>query len=135
MEGRGKERHWVGTRSLSRELRLPRCKQITCVLNVLTRYSLSPHTLSPEVLYLATLSPHLAPIADELTMKLKAQRERNEELLSGIQNQRAEIEQLVTGLEAVVTDLEGAVDTVQSASNEFDNADEMEGIENGRSRL
>lgn len=67
-----------------------------------------PHTLPPEELYLAHLSPQLQPIQSELESRLRATQSRNEELVDSIRRRREEVDALVVGLEAVVRDLEGA---------------------------
>ena len=66
------------------------------------------HTLSPQDLYLAHLSPQLVPIQSELESQLSATQSRNEELVNDIRRQRDEIETLLNGVETIVKDLEGA---------------------------
>ena len=66
------------------------------------------HTLLPEQLYLAHLSPYLQQTQKVLEERLRNTRVQNEELVQVTQQQREEIEQLIGGLEGVVRDLEGA---------------------------
>ncbi|KAL2863483.1 putative cAMP receptor-like protein [Aspergillus lucknowensis] len=67
-----------------------------------------PHTLSPDELYKAHLTPQLEKTKGVLDEKIHATELQNVELAQRIQAQRAEIEQLLAGLEAVVSDVEGA---------------------------
>ena len=67
-----------------------------------------PHSLPPETLYLAHLTPYLNVAQRELEGKLVDTRTKNEELVKGIEAGRGEVERLVEGLERVIADLEGA---------------------------
>ncbi|PWY79565.1 Nnf1-domain-containing protein [Aspergillus heteromorphus CBS 117.55] len=70
--------------------------------------TVAPHTLSPEELYQAHLLPHLMETQANLDARIGSVQVENEELAGKVQEQRAEIERLLSGLEAVVADVEGA---------------------------
>lgn len=74
-----------------------------------------PHTLDPQSLYLAHLSPYLQQVQRELNAKLQETEAQNEYLVLEIQKQREEVERIVRGLETVVRDLEGANGVLESA--------------------
>ena len=83
-----------------------------------------PHTLSPSEVHLAHLMPFLEEQSATMTAQLDATQQANNELLSTIMAQRAEIEALVRGLETVVRDLEAsarvmAQDDVQGLGSEI----------------
>ncbi|KAL2845778.1 Nnf1-domain-containing protein [Aspergillus pseudodeflectus] len=67
-----------------------------------------PHTLPPDELFRAHLTPQLEKTKAVLDGKIKATETQNVELAQKVQVQRAEIERLLAGLEAVVRDVEGA---------------------------
>ena len=79
-----------------------------CILVASNRQRRRPHTLDPQSLYLAHLSPYLHQVQQELQAKLGETQAQNEQLAKGIESQREEVERLVGGLEAVMSDLEGA---------------------------
>ncbi|KAI9880716.1 MAG: hypothetical protein M1830_000999 [Pleopsidium flavum] len=71
-----------------------------------------PHTLPPQALYLAHLTPYLQQAQSSLNAKLQTTQSQNAQLVRKIEDQRAEIERLVGGLEGVVSDLEEAREAV-----------------------
>ena len=79
-------------------------------------FSSSPHTLNAKELYQAHLTPYLEKAQVTLDSKLEQTQSENAELADKIQDQRQEIEKLLSSLEGVVGDLEGAV----GATTEFD---------------
>lgn len=68
----------------------------------------SAHTLSPDELYRAHLTPYLQETQTTLDSKIESTQSENAELAQRVQAQRIEIESLLSGLESVVADLEGA---------------------------
>lgn len=68
----------------------------------------SAHTLSPDELYRAHLTPYLRETQAALSSKIESTENENAELAQRVQAQRIEIESLLSGLESVVADLEGA---------------------------
>lgn len=68
----------------------------------------SPHTLGPEQLYQAHLTPFLQEAQTALNTKIDTTQTQNATLAQDIQSQRLEIETLLSSLESVVGDLEGA---------------------------
>lgn len=86
---------------------------------MLTGFSgFSPHTLGAEELYRAHLAPYLHEAQSSLNAKIEAAQSQNAELVEKIQQQRKEIESLLSGLEAVVADLEGAAGAATQFSKE-----------------
>ncbi len=81
---------------------------MVCRLIVETR----PHTLPPQALYLAHLTPYLIQAQSTLNAKLQTTQSQNALLMERIVEQRADIERLVGGLEGVVKDLEEAKEAV-----------------------
>ncbi|KAL9117733.1 MAG: hypothetical protein Q9187_005727, partial [Circinaria calcarea] len=75
----------------------------------------APHTLDPQSLYLAHLSPYLQQVQRELNAKLQETEAQNQYLMLELQKQGEEVERLVGGLETVVRDLEGANGVLGSA--------------------
>ncbi|KAL4996295.1 Nnf1-domain-containing protein [Aspergillus recurvatus] len=67
-----------------------------------------PHTLPPDELFRAHLTPQLENAKAVLDGKIQATEAENLELAQRVQAQRAEIERLLAGLETVVADVEGA---------------------------
>ncbi|KAL4991605.1 Nnf1-domain-containing protein [Aspergillus falconensis] len=67
-----------------------------------------PHTLPPDELFRAHLTPKLEKTKTALDGKIQATEAENLELAQRVQAQRAEIECLLAGLETVVADVEGA---------------------------
>ncbi|KAL4801567.1 Nnf1-domain-containing protein [Aspergillus unguis] len=67
-----------------------------------------PHTLPPDELFRAHLTPQLEKTKGLLDDKIQATEAENVELAQKVQAQRAEIELLLAGLESVVADVEGA---------------------------
>ncbi|KAL4886345.1 Nnf1-domain-containing protein [Aspergillus karnatakaensis] len=67
-----------------------------------------PHTLPPDELFRAHLTPHLEKTKGVLDARIQDTGAQNVELAQKVQAQRAEIEQLLASLEAVVADVEGA---------------------------
>ncbi|EAW14692.1 PMF1/NNF1 family protein [Aspergillus clavatus NRRL 1] len=80
----------------------------------------APHTLTPDELYRAHLTPYLQETRSNLNAKIHDTEAENAELAQHIQRQRAEIEALLSGLESVVTDLEGAAVAASQFSGEND---------------
>ncbi|OCT49292.1 putative MIND kinetochore complex component Nnf1 [Cladophialophora carrionii] len=72
------------------------------------------HTLSAEELYAAHLTPYLQRATDELNTRIQKSQQENTVILGKINEQRAEIEQLLNGLQHVVKDIEGSVDAMRS---------------------
>lgn len=68
----------------------------------------SPHTLPPDELYKAHLTPYLREIQGIVGSRIEDTHAQNAELAKNVQDQRAEIQNLLQGLEAVVADLDGA---------------------------
>ncbi|KAE8144847.1 Nnf1-domain-containing protein [Aspergillus avenaceus] len=75
----------------------------------------APHTLTPEELYHARLSPHLQEARAALHTRIASTQQENEALSQRVQSQRLEIERLLSNLESVVADLGGAA----SAATQF----------------
>ncbi|RDW93181.1 PMF1/NNF1 family protein [Aspergillus mulundensis] len=67
-----------------------------------------PHTLPPDELFRAHLTPQLEKTKAVLDGKIQITETENLELAQRVQAQRAEIERLLAGLETVVADVEGA---------------------------
>ena len=67
-----------------------------------------PHTLPPDELFRAHLTPQLEKTKEILDGKIQDTEAQNVELAQKVQAQRAEIERLLAGLESVVADVEGA---------------------------
>ncbi|KIW65662.1 hypothetical protein PV04_07902 [Phialophora macrospora] len=72
------------------------------------------HTLSAEELYAAHLTPYLQRATEELNMRIQKSQQENTVIFGQINNQRAEIERLVSGLQHTVKDIEGSVDAMHS---------------------
>ncbi|KAL4950855.1 Nnf1-domain-containing protein [Aspergillus filifer] len=70
--------------------------------------SVPPHTLPPDDLFRAHLTPQLEKTKEVLDGKIQDTEVQNVELAQKVQAQRAEIERLLAGLESVVADVEGA---------------------------
>jgi kinetochore protein NNF1 len=87
----------------------------------LTSYYLHrPHTLTPEELYIARLTPHLQEAQTALNAKIEFTQDENATLSQRIQSQRLEIEGLLSSLESVVVDLKGAATAATQFSGEND---------------
>ncbi|KAK3313528.1 Nnf1-domain-containing protein [Apodospora peruviana] len=67
-----------------------------------------PHTLPAETVLAAHLAPHLASQQSQLNAKLQTVQSHNARLFTEIQEQRAEMEQLLAAVEAVLADVDGA---------------------------
>ncbi|KKK23104.1 spindle pole protein [Aspergillus rambellii] len=80
--------------------------------------NIAPHTLPPEELFKAHLTPHLEKSRQVLDAKIEATEAQNIELAQKVQGQRAEIERLLVGLEAVVADVEGAAAAASQFADE-----------------
>ncbi|KAL4747587.1 hypothetical protein BDW72DRAFT_196593 [Aspergillus terricola var. indicus] len=80
-----------------------------------------PHTLPPDVLFRAHLTPQLEKTKAVLDEKIQATETENLELAQQVQAQRAEIERLLAGLETVVADVEGAA----SAATEYESQNNL----------
>lgn len=80
-----------------------------------------PHTLPPDELFRAHLTPHLEKTKGGLDGKVQATEAQNVELAQKIQAQRAEIERLLAGLETVVADVEGAA----TAATEYGDGNDL----------
>ncbi|RLL99076.1 hypothetical protein CFD26_107167 [Aspergillus turcosus] len=80
----------------------------------------APHTLTPDELYRAHLTPYLQEAQSSLDARIRATESENAELAQHIQGQRAEIERLLSGLEAIVADVEGAAAAASHFSKEND---------------
>ena len=70
------------------------------------------HTLSADELHSAHLTPYLQQAQDELSSKLQSTQAENAIIFGKINEQRAEMEQLLNGLDFVITDIEGSVDAM-----------------------
>lgn len=73
-----------------------------------------PHTLGANELYQAHLAPHLAQAEAALDSKLDAVQRENVQLAGRIEQQRREIQQMLSGIEAVVSDVEGAASAIRN---------------------
>ncbi|KAB8072855.1 Nnf1-domain-containing protein [Aspergillus leporis] len=80
----------------------------------------APHTLTPEELYIARLTPHLQEAQTALNAKIEFTQDENATLSQRIQSQRLEIEGLLSSLESVVVDLKGAATAATQFSGEND---------------
>jgi kinetochore protein NNF1 len=76
--------------------------------------------LTPDELYRAHLTPYLQEAQASLHARIRATESENAELAQHIQDQRAEIERLLSGLEAIVADVEGAAAAASHFSKEND---------------
>ncbi|KAK4939935.1 hypothetical protein LTR10_019894 [Elasticomyces elasticus] len=70
------------------------------------------HTLSADELHSAHLTPYLQQAQDELSSKLQSTQADNATIITKINEQRAEMEQLLSGLDCVIKDIEGSVDAM-----------------------
>lgn len=75
--------------------------------------TLRPHTLDPDALLRAHLTPFLAHQQSQLNAKIQTAQLQNTQLMEDIRSQRLEITNLMTGLEAALKDLEGAASEVE----------------------
>jgi kinetochore protein NNF1 len=73
-----------------------------------------PHTLPPDALLAAHLAPFLHEQHAILNSSLQSTQDRNKGLADEIDEQKTEIEALVSGLESIVKDLETAAGMVQT---------------------
>ncbi|KAL4927795.1 putative cAMP receptor-like protein [Aspergillus undulatus] len=80
--------------------------------------SVPPHTLPPDELFRAHLTPQLEKTKELLDGKIQSTEAQNVELAQRVQAQRAEIERLLAGLEMVVADVEGAAVAATEYGNE-----------------
>ncbi|KAF7182445.1 hypothetical protein CNMCM7691_002015 [Aspergillus felis] len=80
----------------------------------------APHTLTPDELYRAHLTPYLQETQSSLNARIQATEAQNAELAQHIQGQRAEIERLLSSLESIVADVEGAAAAASHFSKEND---------------
>lgn len=80
-----------------------------------------PHTLAPEELYRAHLTPYLREAKEGIDAKVGDTQAQNEGLAREVQAQRLKIQSLLAGLEDVVKDLEGAANATTrfSAGNDL----------------
>ncbi|KAK6383895.1 hypothetical protein LTS17_003187 [Exophiala oligosperma] len=67
------------------------------------------HTLSADELYGANVTPFLQQAKTEVSSKLQTTQQDNAMMAAKVNDERAEIEQLLKGLEGVVQDIEGSV--------------------------
>jgi len=81
------------------------------------------HTLSAEELYDARLTPYLRQAQVDMSSKLQSTQQDNAATMARIQDQRAEIERLLSGLEWMVKDIEGSVEAMYT--NEQSGFDEL----------
>ncbi|KAL5355433.1 putative MIND kinetochore complex component Nnf1 [Aspergillus floccosus] len=81
----------------------------------------APHTLPPDELYRAHLTPYLQEARLSLDSKLETTETENVKLAERVQAQRKEIEELLSSLENVVGDLEGAA----AAATQFSTDNEL----------
>lgn len=77
--------------------------------------------LGAKELYQAHLGPYLAKAQSSLNTKLDTVQEENGQISETIEQQRREIDQLLSRFEAVVADVEGAA----NATTEFDPEDDL----------
>lgn len=82
-----------------------------------------PHTLAPEELYKAHLTPYLEQAQSAINAKIEDAHAENTQLAQDIQGQRAEIEGLLSDLESVVADLQGAA----TAATQFGQENDLHG--------
>ncbi|KAI9933343.1 hypothetical protein ASPWEDRAFT_30185 [Aspergillus wentii DTO 134E9] len=80
--------------------------------------NIAPHTLGPEELYKAHLTPYLQEAQSTVNAKLQSTEKQNAELAQDIQSQRMEIQNLLSNLESVVADLDGAAAAATQFSKE-----------------
>lgn len=80
----------------------------------------SPHTLPPDELYKAHLTPHLREMQSVLGSRIEDTHAQNAELAQSVHGQRAEIQSLLQGLETVVADLDGAAAAASQFTREND---------------
>lgn len=71
-----------------------------------------PSTLPPDVILTAQLTPLLIAAQQQVASRISAVQSENSELMSTIEDQRREIEQLLKVLEGGLEHLEGAVKVV-----------------------
>ena len=67
-----------------------------------------PHTLSPDELLAAHLSPQLAPVQAALEAQLAETQERNAQLAETLRQQRDEVDRIIGAIQAGLADIEGA---------------------------
>ncbi|KAL6244500.1 hypothetical protein RBB50_008742 [Rhinocladiella similis] len=67
------------------------------------------HTLSADELYGAHVTPYLQQAKTELYSKLQTTQQDNVVMAAKVNDERAEIEQLLKGFEGVILDIEGSV--------------------------
>lgn len=72
------------------------------------------HTLSAHELYTAHLTPYFQQATEDLNSKLQRTQQENAQMMATIDQQRAEIEQLLHGLNTAAKDIEGSVEATQS---------------------
>lgn len=72
------------------------------------------HTLTADELYTAHLTPYFQQATDDLNSKLQRTQQENAQMITTIDQQRAEIERLLNGLDTAVKDIEGSVEAMQS---------------------
>lgn len=80
----------------------------------------SPHTLSPDQLYQAHLTPYLTQVEKVVSERIEDTKSQNEVLAKDVLAQRAEIRDLIAGLESVVGDLRGAAKAAEKFEKEND---------------
>ncbi|KAI9374530.1 Nnf1-domain-containing protein [Aspergillus egyptiacus] len=79
-----------------------------------------PHTLAPDELFKAHLTPQLGKTKRLLETKIQTTEAENVDMAQKVQAQRAEIERLMASLEAVVSDVEGAAAAATRYGSEHD---------------
>ncbi|KEF59560.1 uncharacterized protein A1O9_04405 [Exophiala aquamarina CBS 119918] len=72
------------------------------------------HTLSADELYTAHLAPYFQQATADLNSKLQRTQQENVQMMATIDQQRAEIERLLSGLDTAVKDIEDSVKAMQS---------------------
>lgn len=89
---------------------------VLLLMNCLPR----PHTLPPDELFKAHLTPHLREMQSVLGSRVEDAHAQNADLAQTVHGQRAEIQSLLQGLEAVVADLDGAAEAASQFTREND---------------
>lgn len=113
---------WKAICLLDRELNPFLVMVVVVEVVVVTRESVhhadegSLHTLSADELYEAHLTPFLQQADADLSSKSQVVQDDKVMMTERINEQRAEIEQLLKGLEGALHDIEGSVEALDAAS-------------------
>ena len=93
-------------------------------------YAFRPHTLSPQMLYLAHLAPYLSQADVSLKAELNMLQSENEDLADTVAAQRDEIENMMKSLESVIENLEGTKEVLERNVDELGLRKEISEIQN-----